>query len=73
MDMSIALQCVSVGAHSGILVGLVLLSCTRAGPINQINLREWMKMEGWVMEEGAARRKISKWMKQGERRITRKE
>lgn len=40
MDMSIALQCVPVGAHLGILVGLVLLSCTRAWPINKIDFIE---------------------------------
>lgn len=51
IDMSVGSQCVPVDAHLAILAGLVLLSCTRARPINWINLGEWMKMEGWWMEE----------------------
>lgn len=35
-----------------ILVALALLGCTKAWPINQIRLRDWMKVEGRMKAEG---------------------
>lgn len=33
-------------------VALVPLGCTMAGPINQINLRDWINVERWMKVEG---------------------
>lgn len=40
------------GRYTHILVAVALLYCTKTGPINQINLRDWMKVKGWMKGEG---------------------
>ena len=40
------------GQYIHIFVALALLGCTKAGPINEIHLRDWTDMEGWMKGRG---------------------
>lgn len=40
------------GRYMRIFVAVALLCCTKLGSINQINLRNWMNVKGWMKREG---------------------